>query len=192
MSLNTPSGLLAAELEAEALLDRALMFCADRMHRSADQVIQALQEGEPEVHSTFRYAIANGLGAYLGNLGCDFRAFYLYGSAMNGNAGIASDIDLIIVIEHKLDQVCRLLQRLDLALVTSYRSLLGLVSGPVGLLDVHLVDVEEREMRHGYGAVLCSSETSPICLWRQLPEVAGAPVVQESPSTSRFSHSIKR
>ena len=54
MSLNTPSGLLAAELEAEVLLDRALMVCADRMHRSADQVVQALREGEPEVHSTFR------------------------------------------------------------------------------------------------------------------------------------------
>ena len=92
---------------------------------------------------------------------------------MNGNAGIASDIDLIIVVEHKLDQVCRLLQRLDLALVTSYRSLLGLTSGPVTLLDVHLVDVEERKMRHGYGAVLCASETSPVCLWRLSPKVSG-------------------
>ncbi len=178
MSFNTPSGLLAAELEAEVLLDRALVFCADRMHRSGDQVVQALREGEAEVHSTFRYAVAKGLGAYLGNLGCDFRAFYLYGSAMNGEAGIASDIDLIIVVEHKLDQVRRLLQRLDLALVTSYRSLLGLTSGPVTLLDVHLVDVEERKMRHGYGAVLCSSETSPVCLWRLSPKVSGPLLVR--------------
>jgi len=166
MSFNTPSGLLAAELEAEVLLDRALMFCADRMHRSVDQVIQAAREGETEVHSTLRYAVAKGLGTYLGSLGCDFRAFYLYGSAMNGDAGIASDIDLIIVVKHKLDQVSRLLQRLDLALTTSYKSLLGLTPGPGKLLDVHLVDIEEREMRHGYGAVLCSSETSPVCLWR--------------------------
>jgi predicted nucleotidyltransferase len=100
---------------------------------------------------------------------------------MTGNAGIASDIDLIVVVEHKLDQVRNLLQRLDLALVTSYRSLLGLTSGLAKLLDVHIVDVEERLKRHGYGAVLCSSETSPVCLWRLSPKVSGAPVGQGPP-----------
>jgi predicted nucleotidyltransferase len=181
MGPNTPSGLLAAELEAEVLLDRALLFCADRMHVSTDQVVQALREGVPEVHSTLRYAVAKGLGDYLRNLRCDFRAVYLYGSTMTGNAGIASDIDLIVVVEHKLDQVRNLLQRLDLALVTSYRSLLGLTSGLAKLIDVHIVDVEERLKRHGYGAVLCSSETSPVCLWRLSPKVSGAPVGQGPP-----------
>lgn len=166
MSPNTPSGLLAAELEAEVLLDRAVMFCANRLHMTEIRVVQTLQRGEPEVHSTLRYAVAKGVGDYLRELGCGFRAVYLYGSAMNGNAGIASDIDLIIIVEHKLDQVCNLLQRLDLALVTSYRMLLGFAYGPASLLDVHIVDVEEERKRDGYGAVLCSPETSPVCLWR--------------------------
>ena len=166
MTPNTPSGLLAAEIEADVLFDRALMFCAKRRHTSADQVIQTLREGNPEAHSTFRYAVAKGLANYLGNLGCEFHALYLYGSTMNGNAGIASDIDLIIVVPHKLDQVFSLLQRLDLALVVSYQALLGVAYGPTSLLNVHLVTTEEKQERHGYGAVLCSPETSPICLWR--------------------------
>ena len=184
MSPNTPSGLLTAELQAEVVLNRAVRFCADRMYATPNRVLRRLQLGEPEPHSTLRYAVAKGIGEYLKDLGCGFRAVYLYGSAMNGDAGICSDIDLIVVVEHKLDQVSNLLQRLDLALVVSYRTLLRSARGPTALLDVHIVDVEQERRSDGYGAVLCSPETSPVCLWRSSPEASGAPVSQGPPSVS--------
>lgn len=165
MSLGTPSGLLAAELESEVLLNRAVAFCANRLHVSVEQAVIALRNGEAPTHSTFRYKIAKGIAGYLGRLECGVCAVYLYGSAMNGDAQIASDIDLIVVVHRKLDQAYALLQRLDLALVTSYQGLLGPIRGPARLLDVQFVDVEEQWKHRGCGAVLRSVEASPVCLW---------------------------
>jgi len=165
MSLGTPSGLLAAELESEVLLNRAVAFCAARLHVDVEQAVTALCNGEALAHSTLRYRIAKGIAGYLGRLECGVCGVYLYGSAMTGDAHIASDIDLIVVVHRKLDQAYTLLQRLDLALVTSYQGLLGPIRGPARLLDVQFVDVEEQRKRSGCGAILRSEEASPICLW---------------------------
>lgn len=165
MSLGTPSGLLAAELESEELLNCAMAFCADRLHVDVEQAVIALRNGEALTHSTLRYGIAKSIAGYLGGLECGVCGVYLYGSAMNGDAHIASDIDLIIIVHRKLDQAYALLQRLDLALVTSYQGLLGPIHGPARLLDVQFVDVEEQQKHGGCGAILRSVEARPVCLW---------------------------
>jgi predicted nucleotidyltransferase len=172
----TPSLLLEPEIEADLLLDQAVEFCKRRLGKSEREVRLGLAQEDPEVHSTLRYAIAKGLSEHLGRLGRAVRAVYVYGSAMNGDAGACSDIDLVVIVGHKLDQAVALLRRLDLALVTSYRALIECERRPASLLDVHLVDVEEEEKRHGYGAVVCSTRTSPVCLWRYTPRVSGAPL----------------
>jgi len=165
MSLGTPSGLPAAELESEILLNCAVAFCADRLHVDVERAVIALRNGEALAHSTLRYRIAKGIAGYLGRLECGICGVYLYGSAMNGDAHIASDIDLIVVVHRKLDQAYTLLQRLDIALVTSYQALLGPIHGPATLLDVQFVDVEEQREHRGCGAILCSADVSPVCLW---------------------------
>lgn len=164
MSLGIPSGLLAAELEPEVLLNRAVAFCATRLHLDMEQTVVALRNGEALAHSTLRYWIAKGIAGYLGGLECGVCGVYLYGSAMNGNAQIGSDIDLIVVVHRKLDQAYALLQKLDLALVTAYRGLLGPIRGPARLLDVQFADVEEQRKYRGCGAILRSVEASPVCL----------------------------
>lgn len=171
-----PSMLLGPEMETAPLLDLAVRFCARRLGKSERDVLRDLAGEDPEAHSTLRYSIAKGLSEHLGRLGRAIRAVYLYGSAMNGDARACSDIDLIVVVDRKLDQAQTLLRRLDLALVTSYRALLGGEAGLTSLLDVHFVDAEEEEKRQGYGAILCSTETSPVCLWRDTPRVSGAPL----------------
>ena len=165
MSLGTPSGLLAAELESEVLLNCAVSFCADRLHVDVERAVIALRNGEASTHSTLRYRIAKDIAGYLGRLECGVCGVYLYGSAMNGDAQIASDIDLIVVVHRKLDQAYALLQKLDLALVTSYQALLGPIRGPARLLDVQFVDVEEQQKHRGCGAILHSVEARPVRLW---------------------------
>ncbi len=165
MRPDTPSMLVEAELDADVLLNSATSFCAKRLGLDELQVCHQLRVGSCQAHSTIRYAIAKKVANYLGQLGSGICGVYLYGSAMNDDAGPCSDIDLVILVERKLDQARILLQRLDLALLTSYRTLIGTAHLSRSLLDVHLVDVEEEKKRHGYGAVIRSLHTRPVCLW---------------------------
>ena len=186
MGLEFPSMILEPEMDAAPLLDCAVRFCATRLGKSEKEIVRALEAGDPGAHSTLRYAIAKGLSAHLAGLGRSIQAVYLYGSSMNGDARAGSDIDLIVIVGRKLDQAQALLRRLDVALVTAYRDLLEDDAGPRSILDVHLVDVDEEVERRGYGAVVHSSETSPVCLWRDTPRVSGAPLAG-SPRAFRLS-----
>ncbi len=176
MGLEFPSMILEPEMNAAPLLDCAVRFCATRLGKDEREIVCALQSGEPEAHSTLRYAIAKGLSEHLAGLGCSIQAVYLYGSSMNGDARAASDIDLIVIVRRVLDQAQALLRRLDVALATAYRDLLGDEEGLRSMLDVHLVDADEEVERRGYGALVHSTETSPVCLWRDTPRVSGAPL----------------
>jgi hypothetical protein len=169
MNVETPSGLLPSEAPAVALIERAIDRCARRRGEFSESTLERLRRGDPETHSSFRYALAKGLGEYLGGLGASFRALYVYGSAMGNAASPCSDIDLLIVVERRRDEVARLLLRIDLALATCYRELLQGAPAPASLLDVHVMDASEERERRGYGALLTGLGTCPVCLWRSSP-----------------------
>ena len=167
MRPNAPSMLAETELDADALIKSAFSCCARQLNLDEQDVRQQLRDGSCQAHSSLRYAVAKRVADYLGQLGGGIRGVYLYGSAMNDTARSSSDIDLIVLVERKLDQARTLLQQLDLALLTSYRALIGTAPLPRSLLDVHLVDMEEEKTRRSYGAVIHSLQTSPVCLWRR-------------------------
>jgi len=167
MRPNAPSMLAESELDADALLESAISCCARQLNLDEQDVRQQLRNGSCQAHSSLRYAVAKRVADYLGQLGGGIRGVYLYGSAMNDTARSCSDIDLVVLVERKLDQAQTLLQQLDLALLTSYRTLIGTARPPRSLLDVHLVDVEEEKIRRSHGAIIHSLQTSPICLWKR-------------------------
>ena len=167
MRHNSPSMLAGTELDANALLKSAISCCARQLNLDEQNVHQQLRDSSCQVHSLLRYTVAKRVANYLGQLDGGIRGVYLYGSAMNDTARSSSDIDLIVLVERKLDQARTLLQQLDLALLTSYRALIGTAPLPRSLLDVHLVDMEEEKTRRSYGAVIHSLQTSPVCLWRR-------------------------
>jgi hypothetical protein len=172
MNVETPSGLLPSEAPAGALVERAIDRCARRAGEASESTLERLRRGDPETHSSFRYALAKELGEYLGGLGVSFRALYLYGSAMGNAASLCSDIDILAVVEQRRDEVTRLLFRIDLALAACYRELLQGIPTPASLLDVHIVDASEERERRGYGALLTGLGTCPVCLWRRSVETA--------------------
>lgn len=172
MNVETPSGLLPCEAPAAALIGRAIDRCARRRGELAESTLERLRRGDPEAHSSFRYALAKELGEYLGGLGASFRALYIYGSAMRDAASLCSDIDILAVVERRRDEVARLLLRIDLALSTCYRELLRGAAAPLSLLDVHVVDAREERERQGYGALLTGYGTCPVCLWRSSRQAA--------------------
>jgi predicted nucleotidyltransferase len=110
--------------------------------------------------------LAQGFCRYLAKLGPAFGALYIYGSTMKGGAHTNSDVDVIILVHKKTDSIESLLCRLDRLLTQSYRLLVG-VYAPERLFDLHLVDEVDVKRRRGYGAVIQSLWTAPVCLWRR-------------------------
>lgn len=177
-----PSGLIPSEIETERVFDRVLEQCA-RSPVTKDGVLRRLRDGDPEMHSQFRYVLAKELSAYLGQLDAGFQSVYLYGSAMGEAASRYSDIDVIVVVKAISDQTACLLARLDLSLVSQYRDLVGTRTLPQSLLDVRVIDGADLVERDGYGAVIEGLFTRPVCLWRSAPRSTGA-LLTEGPRQS--------
>jgi len=167
---------MPTEFPDESLFLGALESSARTDGSTVDEVLRRLEEGNRESHSSFRYGLAKGVSRYLGSLGCAFREIYVYGSTMDGHANPASDIDVIVVVDKRRDEVNRLLELLDVSLATCYRQLVGLGQNPRSLLDVQIVEECDATERSGRDAVLAGFNTRPICLWRSPPErIAGTP-----------------
>ena len=177
---------MPTELPDESLFLDAVESCARAHGSTIDEALHSLEEGNRESHSCLRYGLAKGLSSYLGSLGCAFREIYVYGSTLDGYANPASDIDVIVVVDKRRDEVSRLLELLDVSLTTCYRHLIGSGKNPRSLLDVQIVEDDESDERSGRGAVLAGLNTRPICLWRSPPTRTsglpreGAPVRQHA------------
>jgi hypothetical protein len=168
-----PSGLQPVEASAGALFGHALDHCSRRTGERADTVLERLRSRDPEMHGTFRYALAKGLGAYLGSLGVPFRAVYVYGSAMGETSSPCSDIDIILDLDHDTDQVDRLMRGLDIALVTQFRALFPWARKLSSLLDVRIVAAQPSQQKDRHSTGRSGLSTSPVCLWRVPPKTTG-------------------
>jgi predicted nucleotidyltransferase len=166
MNSYVPSGLLGLSLDVVRTFTQALTFCAKKLRRPPEEVLQLLARGDSWVHSTFRYALVNQICQYLSRLGTVVRSVYIYGSCMEDRARPCSDVDIIIWVNEKSDALVLLLERLNYLISDYYRALMGdKAEGMARMLDIHLVDDREVEAREGYGAVLSSPYTSPVRIW---------------------------
>lgn len=107
------------------LIRQSLDFCVgkDLQLKDRESVVNLLLEEDSWVHSTFRYALSEGICAFLGIHHQELEEVYLTGSTVEGTAGFTSDIDLIIKAEN--DQALTdTLRRLDNDIMIYYRSLL--------------------------------------------------------------------
>ena len=171
---DSPSGLQPVEISAALLFDQAIAHCARRARQSPNAVLERLRSRDPETHGTLRYALAKGLGEYLGSLGVAFRAVYVYGSAMGEASSPCSDIDIILDLDHDTDRVDRLMRGLDIALVTQFRALFPWAREIRSLLDIRVVARKQGKTGDRYCGYLLGSRTAPICLWRVRPASPGA------------------
>jgi len=162
----SPSLLLAPTVRAAGLLARALGAAAAREGRDAPGFLADLRAGDPGAQSAFRYALAREFCGYVSGLGSTFRAVYIYGSTMDGRTRPSSDVDIIAWVERKTDTVESLLERLNRVLTQGCRTLTGCGSLQ-RVFDIHLVDDEDVRGRRGYGSVIASVWTAPVCLWRR-------------------------
>lgn len=173
MSSRMPSGLIEAEVPSDLLFEQAIKACSSRFGLSDETVLRQLEDGDGHMHSAFRYGLAKELCLYLARLGPVFREMHVFGSSIGDFSTPTSDIDVIVVVEKRRDQIANLLKRLDVSLTAHYRRLVGLKTVPASLLDIHIIDRTEQEERSGYGAVIAGLHTRPICLWRSHPATTG-------------------
>lgn len=166
MNPYTPSLLVEPELDASGILARALARCQARGLGKRDQLLTALRAGDPVAHSYFRYAVAEELCHRLARLGTAFRAVYIYGSTIDDRACLNSDVDIIVWVYQKTVAIEKWLALANLNLTKAYRKLVDSTQVE-RLLDVHLVDDEDVERGRGYGGVIRSLWTAPICMWRR-------------------------
>lgn len=166
MNSYVPSVLLRLSLDIVQTFSQAIDYCAKKLGKSPEEVLELLARGDSWAHSSFRYALTIQIGQYLSRLGTVVRSIYIYGSCMEDGARLTSDIDIIIWVNEKTDAIAFLLERLNLFISSYYRSLLGdKASRMARMLDIHVVDDQEVKARVGYGAFLGSLYAKPVEIW---------------------------
>ncbi|MFO8034904.1 MAG: nucleotidyltransferase domain-containing protein [Candidatus Bipolaricaulota bacterium] len=168
MTLCTPSLLHGPSGRASLLVDRAIERASAVASARPEELWGDLRAGDPWAHSAFRYALAEELCDYLKGLGPMFKAAYIYGSVMEHRARPASDLDIVLWVRRKSEAAVSLVGLLDALAIRCYRNLCPEAS-PRHLFDAHLVDDDDIRQRRGYGAVISSLHTAPVCLWRRGP-----------------------
>lgn len=181
MTLCQPSLLHGPSEGASLLVDRGIERASAAEGTCPEELREALRAGDPWAHSSFRYALAQELCDYLRDLGPMLKAAYVYGSVMEHRARPASDLDIVLWVGRKSEAAVSLVGLLDRLAVICYREACPGAS-PRRLFDAHLVDDTDVRDRRGYGAVINSLHTSPVCLWRREQTTSSlAPAVTPSP-----------
>ncbi|MDW7649916.1 MAG: nucleotidyltransferase domain-containing protein [Bacillota bacterium] len=148
------------------IVPEAIRFCCQKEHMTEETFFRNLQAGDEATHSRLRYALAKGISGYLGSFDDNLQSVYVYGSTMDDNAGLSSDIDLIIQVKCKNGETKRALEILDSYLLISYRILLGNDEYRMNcMLDVHIVDEQDIKERTDYGCLISSQHTIPVKVW---------------------------
>ena len=147
---------------------RALDFCGAKIKTDRSEVIRLLQRGNKAAHSNFRYGLAKKIGEYLGSFSNNLSEIYIHGSAAKNSSGPGSDIDIILLLENKLDPFQLLLFKLNDEVEFYYNELMqsNYFKGDFSpFLDIKLVDREEIELNRGFGTVINSLHYRPIKIW---------------------------
>lgn len=143
----------------QILIKKALRSCSKKNNIRIPLLVRALKNSDAGMHSAFRYWLTKEISDYLILQVKNTKEIYLFGSTIKGNAGLASDIDLMIVPNKKKFSRQDFL-RLEKGLVYNYQKLIGRIKGFSGLLDIKII--KEAEVKAGKGiACLASSIHSP-------------------------------
>lgn len=154
--------------EIENLFAQALDFCSQKSRKTTQEIVSLLRQGDLWTNSTLRYALAKYLCENCLPIHTDsvIKAVYIYGSSLNDEAHLNSDIDLVILVVGNKKQALEFLRVLDYDILTYYKSLVGEQAKDMrSILDVHLVNDEEVRESRGYGAVINSIHNPPIKIW---------------------------
>lgn len=138
----------------DVAFDMGLMLAASEDGTSPSQVLGDLQEGNPHRHAQVRHQIARALSCCLRWEATDIRSIHVIGSAVEGQARRASDLDLVIRVPEEDARLEASLELINQDLTDAFREAVGSVSQDFLLLDLHYVTDEDFESPGGISVAL--------------------------------------
>lgn len=125
-------------------IQNALDYCiaSSREYNKYDDIITCLRTHDSTLHSKFRHSIAEDIAKLLYiRYGGQIKDLKLYGSTMQYEAGMFSDIDIIIKVKYPSDDLINTLKKLDKMLCKEYyRLICEEMSEYTYFLDPHIID----------------------------------------------------
>ena len=172
-------------VHAARMVEAALLFCtAKTPFRGESRVAQALKEGNPRAHDSFRHYLALQTAEYLRKLDENMEGVYSYSYGDAEEEGLdrkvspTAPLTLILRVNRKTAGLRAAVAALDGALLEEYVRLVA----PIGdrmtsFLDAQMVDNDEAEQRTGLAVVLKSAPC---------PTYSGVAWLVEAPSLRGF------
>lgn len=129
----------------------ALSFClcSSMEYKHQHEVIASLNTRNTLIHSKFRYSIAKDIANYLISQFPDqIKNINIYGSTMDYNADIYSDIDLLIKTSHLDQRIVKTLKRINILLSYNYYKLISKNWRQESrLLDIHIINDDPAKQK---------------------------------------------
>lgn len=163
-----PSSSLGLSVDIANMFRQAIRYCAEKLKIEPEEAVELVCQDDKSANSYLRYALAKQLCGYLGGLGDTFKSIYIHGSAVKGISGSTSDIDMILLVNKKVDELAILLAKLNLLISKYYQLVMGeKTRGMQEMLDIKIIDEKDVFYRRGYGSVVTSIHVSPIKIWSE-------------------------
>lgn len=139
-------------VEPNNMIPEAVDFCIrDTMGFStSDEVIDGLKSGNLILNSKLRRSLAKGVAGYLSvKFGSRIKAVRLYGSTVEYNACVYSDIDIVVLVSELPEDFSQVISDLDKTLSCSYCRLIDKNEDEWSyLLDVHVINEDPYLQKH--------------------------------------------
>ncbi|MDH5781809.1 MAG: hypothetical protein OEZ07_04485 [Dehalococcoidia bacterium] len=135
-----------ALIHTEYIFKQAILFCSEKLNETNEEILNLLRKGDSWFYSALRYALAKKFCRYIEVENITLKPVYIYGSSLEDTAPFTSNIDLILWVSQKAENLDSFLKDMDRCLAEHYSAIMGSSTKNVeGLLDFKAVDNEEEE-----------------------------------------------
>ncbi|MCX8128698.1 MAG: nucleotidyltransferase domain-containing protein [Clostridia bacterium] len=136
-------------INCEAFINNAIEFCLKSLKGYSDtnEIVNCLTTHNSLLHSRFRYSIARDIAKLLFSIYPDHvKAVKLYGSTMEYTAGVFSDIDIVIHVNHFSNEMHDTIKTLNLELSEKYFILIGKAPEEWSyFIDIHVINSDPSQ-----------------------------------------------
>ena len=159
------------------MVEHAVDFSTQKVgHKSREQTLEALQQGDCTVCEYLRYGLAQEVAKYLGSVDHTVKAVYVYepeyATAGDGSvpdrSNLSPGISMIIWASRKNAALSSVVNLMSSALTEEIKRLACPKANALcHMLDAHVVDDDEVLGRTGYGALIDSFYVRPMEIWHR-------------------------
>lgn len=130
------------------ILTKALERCStgSRDSGGVEEIVAGLKRRNRHMHSSLRQAVAGELADILTqSFGSKIKAIHLYGSTIEFNADLYSDVDIVIIASEASEEIRSFIKEADEHIREEYFLMLSLPGNSSSyLIDAHIIDESKK------------------------------------------------